>query len=600
MLVCVVVLFICPAAAEIQYGQEAWVTVFDAAGEPNASPLYGAEGKAIAMDSSENVYVLGETGIQNHKTDAIIYKHNRIDGTVAWRDIYNHAGSTFDDASYDLTGDIACDKTGNTYVAINSGRDGNPQKNYRVVIRRYGTDYATGEAPDWTYVYGSGADQGDKEAHALAIDTSGNCYVAGQDHGRGMLFKVNNDGSLGEVAVRQEGESSSSFLYFQDVAVDAVGNIYVCGQGQRAADARYDILVAKYNATGVLQWLTYLDATCQQHIGGNALALSSDASAVYVCGLHTNASDEEFWAVARFRTDDGVNDWYDYYRGSDVSGSQYAKSIALDAAGDVLVAGVVTNTDTGSDMGVVKYQGALSKNRLWEAHYSGGEIGEWEFAADIGADAANNVYVTGPIYNYYPIETMPAGDYATVKYPPGGGTPTWVYHYDYPAYPGQGETPAAMAVAPSGTVAVTGIAELHGESLFDMLTVLYPGSEEGGETPTQPVFIPVLHIQASVPSTAGGAPVTYTYEWTSSNGESLIVADQTGIECMLYQGENGITFNAGEIWTVRITPKSNGITGPTFTNTFTFGDSASELWSNTGKLGLENAVHILQVLSGVR
>jgi hypothetical protein len=583
-----------------EWGKETWVAVYTAADEPGATPGYAAEGKKIAMDSSENIFVMGEADIPDRRTDTVIYMYNREDGSVGWRDVYNHVPASSpgeNDGSVDRAAAMATDAAGNTYVAIISGHE-LYYKDYRVVVRKYGPEYKTGENPDWTYVYGS-ADDGDQEAYAIALDSSGNCYVAGVNNMRGMLFKVNSDGSPGSVEVVQENEDQSGWMYFHDLALDSSGNIYVCGQAQLPEDPiRQDNLVAKYDATGVLQWMTFLGDSNGEKNYSN-LALSPDSSAVYFSGLHVNDDQESFWSVARFNTAEGEKEWHDYYQGSDAPGMHYPTSMTVDAAGDVIVAGTAANIATGADMTVVKYEGAASKNRMWEAHYSGDNSSEWEVAVGVGTDAADNIYVTGDAYLSEPYETIPVHDYATVKYAPDGGAPLSVFHYDYGQIPGNSEYPAAMVVAPSGTVAVTGHANTYGQVMFPMITVLYSGDEEAGsETPTRPVFIPVLHIQASIPSTAGEGTVTYTYEWTSSSGESVIHPDKLQAEDMVYHRENGIDFTPGETWTVTVTPMSGGLAGPSFTGSFTIGDSGSVLWGD--KPGLGDAVHILQTLSGMK
>ena len=593
------VLFVHSVAAQ-EWGKEDWVVVYTAADEPNATLGYAAEGKAIAMDDDENVYVLGEASIPDRRTDAIIYRYDRENGAVAWRDVYNHVPSSSpgeNDGTFDLAGAIATDGPGNTCVAINSGNEGY-NADYRVVVRMYGADHATGEDPVWTYVYGT-ADDGHQEAYAVALDDWGNCYVAGYNAGGGMLFKVNANGSPGGVNVRQESQAEGGWVYFYDLALDAAGNIFVCGQAQLpGSPPPQDNLVAKYDASGTLQWLKYLGDTTSVN-NRSALALSPDGASVYVSGRHVDTNDRTFWSVARFNAADGEEAWHDYYQGGDASGTHYPTSIAVDAAGDVIVAGIATNIDTGADMTVVKYEGAALLNRLWTAHYSGDRASEWEIPVGVGTDASNNVYVSGQAYFAEPFETMRDFDYASVKYAPEGGTPLSVFHYDYNEFPGQSERPAAMAVSSSGTVAVTGAADNHGNILSPMITVLYAGEvEEPGDIPSAPVFIPVLHIKASVPSTAGGATVTYTYEWNSSSGQRVIHADKLEAEDTLYQGENGITFPPGETWTVTVTPKASGVTGPSFTGEFTIGDTASVQWGD--KAGLDDAVHILQMLTGNR
>ncbi len=473
VLVCVclvaILLLAQPTNAEVQWDAHEWSAALGFGDEPGGMMIYDAKGKAVAMDGAENVYVLGEASTDRY-TDAVIYKYNRNNGSVAWFDIYNHAVSSGFD-SYDLAGDIAADTEGNVYVAIHSGRDGIPQNSYRVIVRKYGADHATGNPALWTYTYNSAFD-GDAEARAIALDAAGNCYVVGEDYGSGLLFKVNNNGTAGSVNVQQESESPGGWVRFFDVALDAAGNIYVAGQAQHAVyrEIRQDNIVAKYNSSGVLQWLTYYDGNIS--VGARSvLALSPDGQAVYAAGVYVDPAERPLWSVVRLHASDGVIQWNDKFGGSDASGWSAPTSIAVDASGDVLVAGSITNTGTGEDMAVVKYQGSPTLNRLWEASYSGDDPTQMEVAVSVGTDSRRNVYMSGWVRVPKPPDAWATDVYATIKYPPTGGNPTAILHYRHEDVVPTDSTPAAMVVAPSGAVAVTGKGGLMG----GMVTVLYSG-----------------------------------------------------------------------------------------------------------------------------
>lgn len=472
----VVILFVCPGSAQ-EWGRETWAVAYTAANEPGAMIGFPAEGKDIAMDGAENVYVLAEAAFPDRRTDAVIYKYNRGDGSVAWRDVYNQVYASSpgaNDGSFDGAGVIAVDPSGNVYAALKSGHEGY-NADYRVVFRKYGWDFTTGDDPEWTIVYGT-AEDGHQEGYAVAFDCPGNGYVAGYNNGDGMLFKVNRDGTLGRINVREKSEAPGGWMYFYDLALDAFGNVYVCGQAQLPEPSlgASDNLVAKYNPQGERQWLTYFgDSNAQRN--PSKLALNPDGSAIYVAGYHVNDDQQNFWSVARFNTLDGTKDWHDYYQGNVPEGSHHPTSICVDGEGNVLVAGATTNRDTGADITLVKYEGTASLNRMWSGRYSGDSPSHWEVAVGVGTDASNHIYVSGEAYIFGSAETVRDTDYVTLKYPPGGGSPMSVFHYDYADWPAQGEHPAAMAVAPSGTVAVTGSADNHGTVLWPMITVLYAG-----------------------------------------------------------------------------------------------------------------------------
>lgn len=143
---------------------------------------------------------------------------------------------------------------------------------------------------------------------------------------------------------------------------------------------------------------------------------------------------------------DGVQEaWVSRY-GSGLSPAfDIARVLTTDGEGNVYVAGYSSNSRSGVDYRVVKYD--ASGRQIWTADYNGTGNGD-DLAFAIAADAAGNVYVTG----------RSAGassffDYATVKYN-SAGKQIWVVRYNGP---GNGlDNPTAILVDQNGNVFVTG------------------------------------------------------------------------------------------------------------------------------------------------
>jgi C1A family cysteine protease len=95
-------------------------------------------------------------------------------------------------------------------------------------------------------------------------------------------------------------------------------------------------------------------------------------------------------------------------------------------------------------------------------------------------------------------------------------------------------------------------------------------------TPTMPLARPVLHVEIYEISVVNTGAVKYTYEWTSTNGEKVVHADRTEIEDEIRDNGSDITFNMGEIWTVKVTPYNDqGDPGPSYESKFIFEQDGS-------------------------
>ena len=138
-------------------GQEQWVARYNGPG----NDWDGAE--AIAVDGSGNVYVTGES-VGSNLFDYATIKYDSS-GQQQWVARYDGPGNSWDTARA-----IALDASNNVYVTGSSLANG-------------GTDYATIKyngigQEEWVVRY-AGSKEGDDDAFAIAVDSSGNVYVTG-------------------------------------------------------------------------------------------------------------------------------------------------------------------------------------------------------------------------------------------------------------------------------------------------------------------------------------------------------------------------------------------------------------------------------------
>jgi len=141
----------------------------------------GVIGYAIAVDSSGNAYVCGDSFSVNASGDIQIAKYN-TSGTLQWQNRLTYAGISAGRG-------ISVDSTGNVYVCGYSNTGG---VSMDFQIAKYNT---SGTIQWQRYLGGSGVDSG----AAISVDSSGDVYVCGYSNASGrdkiMFAKLPSDGS---------------------------------------------------------------------------------------------------------------------------------------------------------------------------------------------------------------------------------------------------------------------------------------------------------------------------------------------------------------------------------------------------------------------
>ena len=143
-------------------------------------------GYSVAIDSSDNVYVLGRTNSTGAGGyDFLIAKYNSS-GTIQWQRVLGGAGT-------EIGNSVAIDSSDNVYVfgyTTSTGAGGDD-----FLIAKYNSSGTV----QWQRVLGGGSNE---VGYSVAIDSSDNVYVFGYTNSTGaggndfLLAKLPNDGSL--------------------------------------------------------------------------------------------------------------------------------------------------------------------------------------------------------------------------------------------------------------------------------------------------------------------------------------------------------------------------------------------------------------------
>lgn len=365
-----------------------------------------------------------------------------------WVRTYNGPSNRTDEAT-----SIASDKYGNVYVtgySYGSGTD------YDIVTIKYNS---SGEEV-WTNRF-NGTDNMNDFGYSIAVDGSGNVYVAGYSVGISsssdfVTIKFNSAGNI--VWVRKYNGTGNHYDQAKSISVDNSGNVYVTGYSY-GTGTYSDFVTIKYNSAGVSEWISIFNGADNRWDEPVALVIDDNGN-VYVTGYSGSISTSTDYATIKYSST-GDEIWVKKYNGI---GNSYdnANSIAIDGSGNVYVTG---RSSTGGpyDYATIKYNS--SGEELWIRTYNGpGNYDDEAFS--IGVDNSGNVYVTGRSWNFSTFY-----DYATVKYNTDG-TLEWERIYNG-TINGTDEA-RSLAIDKYGNVYVTGNSNCdHYGTYGDYTTIKY-------------------------------------------------------------------------------------------------------------------------------
>lgn len=352
-------------------GELLWAHRFPVAGNIGAPD----EANGVATDSSGNIYVAGHTqgtfAGQQHAggtLDVALLKYDR-DGNLLW-------ARQFGSDNEDYGRAIAVDKDGNAFIVGNTWGQLplQPETIGEVFIAKFD---ANGNRL-WIRQWGSGGDGANRDAgRGVAVDAAGNAYMAGYipfsyanttpgGSGDGFAAKYDTDGNQAWFTrLRGLGPDDANAI-----AVAADGNtIYLTGRtnsdfglpGWPAQDifccGTPDAFIARLDGAGAIRWALNLSSVPQPgptHFLdiGAAIATDADGGSAYIAGYTTGTMPGETTQesqdifVARYDSD-GARAWVRQFGGALPAlgvRNDAAYGIALDGAGDVIVAGEVFGT----------------------------------------------------------------------------------------------------------------------------------------------------------------------------------------------------------------------------------------------------------------
>jgi hypothetical protein len=351
---------------------------------------------SVATDAAGNAVVAGGTrGALDIDTsvDGFVVKYDAA-GTRLWTRLVGTA-------AYDEARSVATDAAGNVLVAgfTDGVLEGNTS---RGDSDGFVVKYDAAGTRLWTRQLGTA---GYDLVTSVATDAAGNVVVAGYTLGAfegyaraggADAFVVKYDAAGTMLWARQFGTASHDQA--RSVATDAAGNVLVAGfagTGYADLDAGKQLLVRKYDAAGTEVWTRGLGSASDDE----ASSVATDAAGnVLVAGLTSgqlgsgpSAGSADLYVMKLDAT--GATVWV---RQLGTAAVDEARSVATDAAGNAVVAGCTSGaldgnaSAGGGDAFVVKYDASGSK--LWTRQLG---TAAYDAAWSVATDGAGDVLVAG-------------------------------------------------------------------------------------------------------------------------------------------------------------------------------------------------------------
>jgi len=352
------------AAAGNAGGDSYWISLLGGTGTEIAN--------GVVTDSSDNIIVVGYTDTAGAGgIDVLIAKYDSS-GILQW-------DRTLGGTATELAYSVATDSSDNIIVAGQTDSDGAGSAD--VLIAKYNSSGVL----QWDRTLGGTSSD---YANGVTIDSSDNIIIAGRCSSDGaggadfLIAKYNPSGVLQwDKTLGGTGTDIAN-----DVAIDSSDNIIVVGQSNSDGNF-YDVLVAKYNSSGVLQWDRVYGINASHNEIGYDVAVDSSDNIIIVGTTPAAGAGSNDAFIAKYNSS-GVLQWDRVLGGT---GYEIGYGVAIDSSDNIVIAGRTDSDGAGSnDFLIAQYNssGVLQWDRTLGS--TGQEVGE-----DVAIDSSNNIIVVG-------------------------------------------------------------------------------------------------------------------------------------------------------------------------------------------------------------
>jgi hypothetical protein len=237
-------------------------------------------------------------------------------------------------------------------------------------------------------------------------DASNNVYICGATVNSAgnhdiLVAKYNSSGV--QQWIQQYTGSGGGDDAAQEIKVDGSGNVFITGTYYANSTDSNNVITIKYNSSGVQQWVaTYNGAGSRNDAGADILLLGTD---IIIGGAtYSNSTDKYDFLIIKYNAA-GVQQWATAWDYNNLNDAGYR---LRNTAGGITLGGGAQSSSTNYQYCVAKFSastGAYISNSVTGGN---GPIGFSNVTAMV-SDANDNIYITGSTVNgNY--------DYYTVKY----------------------------------------------------------------------------------------------------------------------------------------------------------------------------------------
>lgn len=288
----------------------------------------------------------------------------------------------------------------------------------------------------------------------IGRDAQGNIYVGGTSYTEIettgntdiVLFKTDPGGN--RVWSRTFDGPGNYKDALRDMAVDQAGNVYLAGYtysvGNSPAERSYNYVVLKYDTNGGLLWTRYYDGNLGYDDFVRSMKIDP-AGNVYVAGYSWGIGTFANYATVKYDTN-GVLQWARRYAGGN---GEILNEVELDQTGNVYVTGYSSRSPAGGSEDIVTIKYDPAGNQIWLNRYnSPNDVSDEGY--EIEVNSAGDVLVIGESYDF--------GESKTIIHKINGSSGTTLWTRDLNATNGaMGEYPAAMELDSSENIIITGM-----------------------------------------------------------------------------------------------------------------------------------------------
>lgn len=333
---------------------------------------------AAGIDASGNILMAG------HSEDLFVIKHD-ADGEVLWVQTY-----ACDDTICETPNTLCLDNLDNVYITFMKHTPGGTY--WSIAVQKYsgsdGTLLWTSEIADAQF---NGFEWQVKPTFMTIDDdflfVAGTKFEPGIGNREMMAAKMDFSGNI----IWTSTHSGSGDSNAKSIAVDASGNVYLAGD---AWNASIDYCVAKFDSNGNLLWDEFLDGDVYHNTDIAESVLVDDAGNVYITGYNQVSSNLKDIVTVKYNQN-GIFQWKQNY-GNPGYRDNNAYYLETAENGDLIVGGYSAYEDpypgSGKDYILLRYTPAGSL--VWEARYDyKNYLNDHPFDFDMGPDGS--VYICG-------------------------------------------------------------------------------------------------------------------------------------------------------------------------------------------------------------